>query len=64
MTTADLDKLALKLVALDRQLAGACRSALRAWAKTKKATGRTYSALAFAASIETALEQTKVKRGQ
>jgi len=39
MTSHDLDKLALKVVALDRQLAGATRAALRSWSRTKKATG-------------------------
>ena len=36
---SDMDKLAMRMVAVDRQLAGAVKSALRAWARTKKATG-------------------------
>lgn len=55
-------KEAVKLVALDRQLASAMTSALRASARTKKATQRTYRMLAFADALAEALEATKVER--
>jgi hypothetical protein len=58
----EADKLALRLVAVDRQTATATRTALRAWARTKNATPRTYAALAFADALARAEEQTKVAR--
>jgi hypothetical protein len=61
---SDLDKEALRLVALDRQLAAATMGALRSWAKTKRATGRTYKALMYAGALEVALEQTTVSNSR
>jgi hypothetical protein len=55
-------KLAVRLVAVDRSLATALKSAIRFWARTKKATVRTYNAQAFAAELEAALAETKVRR--
>jgi hypothetical protein len=61
-TQEQYNKLAMQFVALDRQLATAVMHAIRAWAKTKKATGRTFKVLAFAQAIQSALGDTTVGR--
>lgn len=62
VSTTDLEKSALKLVALDRQLAAAVSAALKAYARTKKATGRTYRALVYANALDAAMAETTVER--
>lgn len=63
-TPEELGKEASRLVATDRQLAGAVRSALRQWARQRKATTRAYVALAFADAIEQSLTRTTVTRSE
>lgn len=64
MEDSEYAKEAGRLVALDRQLAGATRAALRSWARTRKATTRTYGALRFAAALDEQLAKTHVTRAE
>lgn len=62
MTAVELDKLAMRLVAVDRQTAGATRAAIRSWSAKQKATPRAFGAMRFAESLAEALDKTTVKR--
>jgi hypothetical protein len=60
MAIDTIQKQALSLVALDRQLAQATMQAIRRWARTKKATQRVFAAMLLADEIAIALEDTRV----
>jgi len=59
----ELDKVAMRLVAVDRQAAQSTLSAIRQWAASRKATPRVQHVLLFAYALHDALERTSVKRG-
>jgi hypothetical protein len=58
--TAELDKVAIRLVAVDRQAAQSTVAALRQWAASRKATPRVQHAILFAQAIADALDKTSV----
>jgi hypothetical protein len=60
--TQELDKISMRLVAVDRQAAQSTVAALRQWAASRKATPRVAHAILFAQSIADALDSTSVKR--
>jgi hypothetical protein len=64
MSNGEVEKIAVRLVAVDRQLAGATKVALRSWSRRQKATARTVHAVNFADALEDALEKTTVRAGR
>jgi hypothetical protein len=62
VTQVELDKIAMRLVAVDRQAAATTVAAIRQWAASRKATPRVQHAILWAQAIADTLDKTSVTK--